>query len=326
MKETLLEILRCPACEGTFSLQGSNTVDGEIESGELRCSSCSTLFPITGFIPRFVPVDNYASNFGLQWNAFRKTQLDSHSGAPISRDRFFRQSGWSAQEMRGKRVLDVGCGAGRFAEVALATGADVVALDYSAAVDACRINLYPNARLNVIQGDIYHLPFARESFDFIYCFGVLQHTPDVEAAFLALPRPLKPAGKLAVDVYQSQIRNIFSGKYWVRPVTRKIPAEKLFPLVRKLVPVFLPLSLILGKLPLIGKKVRQLLPLSNYDGIHPLTPQQVKEWAVLDTFDMLAPAHDHPQTAKTLKKWFVAARLKQIEVLRAGHLVGRAVK
>ena len=326
MKKSLLEILRCPRCNQTFSLNHAVERDGEIESGELECSSCAARFPIAAFVPRFVPPENYASNFGLQWNAFRRTQLDSYSGAPISSERFFGSSGWTPAELKGKTVLDVGCGAGRFAEVALGAGARVVAIDYSSAVDACRTNLYPNDRLDVVQADVYHLPFADNAFDFVYCLGVLQHTPDVERAFLSLPRVLKPAGRIAVDVYQAQFRNALSGKYWVRPITMRIPAARLFRLVQRLVPVLLPVSLVVGRIPLLGRKIRQILPVSNYDGIHPLTKEQIKEWAVLDTFDMLSPAHDHPQTPQTLRKWFAAAQLKNVEVFRAGHLVGRGTK
>ncbi|MGB2712659.1 MAG: hypothetical protein WBC51_00660, partial [Vicinamibacterales bacterium] len=53
---------------------------------------------------------------------------------------------------------------------------------------------------------------------------------------------------------------------------------------------------------------------------------QIREWAVLDTFDMLAPAHDHPQSTRTLKQWFAAAALEDVEVQRPGLVVGRGRK
>ena len=297
-----------------------------MESGALGCASCSAEYPVVRGVPRFVSAENYATNFGIQWNRYRRTQLDSHSGVSLSRDRFFRSTGWTPDELTDRWVLDVGCGAGRFAEIALSCGANVVALDYSSAVDACRANLGANPRLHVVQGDVYALPFAPGSFDFVYCLGVLQHTPDVEAAFRALPRQLRPGGKLAVDVYPRLWRNVFSGKYWVRPVTRRIPAPRLLGLVESSVPVLLPVSRALGRVPFIGRKLRQVIPVSNYEGIHPLSESQIREWAVMDTFDMLAPAHDHPQTADTLRDWFESERLRDVEVFRAGHLVGRAVK
>ena len=84
-----------------------------------------------------------------------------------------------------------------------------------------------------------------------------------------------------------------------------------------------PVSLALGRAPHVGRKLRHALPIANYEGILPLTPQQLKEWAVLDTFDMLAPAHDHPQSAATLQAWLDEARLAEIEVFRQGLVVGR---
>jgi hypothetical protein len=66
-----------------------------------------------------VPESNYADNFGMQWNHFRQTQLDSYSGLPNSSDRFWLATHWSPVSLKDQWVLDVGCGAGRFAEVAL---------------------------------------------------------------------------------------------------------------------------------------------------------------------------------------------------------------
>ncbi|MCG2755826.1 MAG: methyltransferase domain-containing protein, partial [Desulfobacteraceae bacterium] len=152
MSPEFIELLRCPETGQRLliehSVGGSRSEDWLISEDRLN------RYPIHDGIPRFVPESNYADNFGMQWNHFRKTQLDSHSGHPISSERFWRATGWKPEDMKGKWVLDAGCGAGRFAEVVLGTGANVVALDYSRAVDACYANLKLHPNLHVVQGDI----------------------------------------------------------------------------------------------------------------------------------------------------------------------------
>jgi SAM-dependent methyltransferase len=207
--------------------------------------------------------------------------------------------------------------------VALAAGAEVIAVDYSAAVDACRANLGPHPRLDVVQADVYRLPFRPGAFDAVYCFGVLQHTPDARRAFLALPPLVKPAGRVAVDVYPRRLLNLLWPRYWVRPITKGLSPPRLFRLVDAMVRLLWPVSLALGRVPYVGRKLRHVLPIANYEGILPLSPAQLREWALLDTFDMLAPAHDHPQSEATVGEWFAAAGLRNVEVFRAGVVVGR---
>jgi SAM-dependent methyltransferase len=322
MKARLLDILRCPSCGGLLDLAESRASASEIQEGTLRCRSCAGTYPIEASIPRFAPRDNYSGSFGFQWNEFRRTQLDSHSGHPISRDRFFRQSGWSPAELRGRRVLDLGCGSGRFAEIALSTGAEVVAVDYSTAADACWLNLGENPRLHVLQGDVYRLPFAPQTFDYVYSFGVLQHTPDVGAAFRALAAQVAPGGSLAVDLYPQLRGNVLWPKYWLRPLTMRLPPHLLFGIVRRGVPWLLPVSRALARVPGTGGRLRYAVPVANYEGVLPLSPPQLREWAVLDTFDMLAPAHDHPQSVETLRRWFDAERFEQVDVYRRGLVIG----
>ena len=118
MKSEMLSRLRCP--RSRRPLQAAKNKQDAVGwcpgDGAHR-------YPIRGGIPRFVPESNYADNFGMQWNHFAKTQLDSHSGHAISADRFWMTTGWRPEDLRDQWVLDVGCGSGRFAEIALAAGA-----------------------------------------------------------------------------------------------------------------------------------------------------------------------------------------------------------
>lgn len=324
MKHSLVDLLACPACMHDLSVEREDGELGETKSGVLFCGSCGRNYPVRDFVPRFVQAENYAGNFGFQWNRFRRTQLDSHSGVSISRDRFFAQTGWSPEALEGTRVLDVGCGAGRFTEVALSCGAEVVALDYSSAVDACQQNLGPHPRLHVVQGSIYRLPFKPGQFDHVFCFGVLQHTPEVKDAFMRLPGQLRPGGRLAVDVYRRSIGNYVRPRWWLRPVSCRLPQSLLMKLVEGMVAVLLPMSILIGRIPRLGRSLRLILPVANPEGTYRLSREQLTEWSILDTFDMLSPRYDHHQSDKTLVAWFKGTPLVDAEVFRAGVIVGRA--
>jgi 2-polyprenyl-3-methyl-5-hydroxy-6-metoxy-1,4-benzoquinol methylase len=323
MRPALLELLRCPHTGQPLALEAAQEHDGRIRSGGLLSPCGLHRYPVRDFIPRFVPQSNYADSFGMQWNHFRRTQLDSYSGHPISAARFWKATGWAASDLAGQLVLDAGCGAGRFAEVALAAGAEVVALDYSNAVDTCYANLQHHPRLHIVQGDIYALPLRKRSFRFVYSLGVLQHTPDVARAFAALPPMLAPGGRLCVDFYQKSWKGSLLPRTWLRPFTRRMPRERLLSLLEAAVPSLLKTSCAVARVPLVGRGLKRLVPVANHVGILPLSEKQQLEWALLDTFDWFSPEFDNPQTPRTVGAWLQAAGLDEIEVLKAGHLVGR---
>lgn len=303
-------------------LEEAEEDDGQIRSGWLVADD-GARFPVRDSVPRFVASGNYAGTFGLQWNLFRQTQLDSYSGHPISARRFWRSTGWQPAALKGQWVLDVGCGAGRFAEVALGAGAKVVAVDCSDAVDACYANLGRHPDLHVVQGDIYSLPLAASFFPFVYCLGVLQHTPDVAKAFAALPPMLCPGGRAAVDLYARSTLSGLHPRHLLRPVTRRMQKDRLLRLLRVMVPPLFRLSSLARRVPLAGRWLQRLMPVANHLGVLPLSQAQHLEWSLLDTFDWLSPRYDSPQTPERLHQWLVRAGLSQVTVERAGHLIGR---
>jgi len=135
---------------------------------------------------------------------------------------------------------------------------------------------------------------------------------------------VRKGGALAVDVYPKMLRNLCWSKYWLRPITKRLPSPMLFHAVEASTDALLWASNLVRRIPVLGSRLRYVVPVANYEGIYPLSPAQLREWAVLDTFDMLAPAHDHPQSRRTLEQWFVESGLSRVEISRAGHLVGRA--
>ena len=140
MRPELLNILVDPKTKEPLVLKNAVYVKGEIEEGELFSLS-GNRFSIRNGIPRFVHVNNYADSFGLQWNRFAKTQLDSVTGQGYSRKRFENEVRWDKSWAKDKWILDAGCGAGRFAEIASQLDCNLVALDMSSAIDAAKANL-----------------------------------------------------------------------------------------------------------------------------------------------------------------------------------------
>jgi SAM-dependent methyltransferase len=271
-------------------------------------------------IPRFVPADNYAASFGMQWNRHRRTQLDSHTGLPITRDRLRATTRWP-DDLRGQHVLEAGSGAGRFTEVLVATGAEIYSFDYSSAVDANRENNGRATNLHLFQADIFNIPLRKQAFDKVLCLGVLQHTPDPEAAFRSLASHVAPGGELVVDLYAKRLTALVSWKYLLRPITRRMDKQMLHALVERGVDLLLPLAARLRRL--AGRAAVRLLPIAEYSNLG-LSPELNRQWAILDTFDMYSPAHDHPQTARTLRRWCEDAGLVDVEVEPgANGIVGR---
>lgn len=271
-------------------------------------------------VPRFVADEHYAGSFGLQWLRHAKVQLDSYSGLPISRTRLFAVTGWS-ERMEGERVLEAGCGAGRFTEVLATTGAEVHSFDLSNAVEASHANHGHLPNVHFFQASIDAIPFAPGQFDRVLCLGVLQHTPDPAASFRALAAQVRPGGALAIDVYRRDLAALLQWKYIIRPLTKRLPPELLYRTVARVVPMFMPFARVARRA--CGRWGARLFPIVEYSHLG-LTPELNREWSTLDTFDMYSPAHDHPQTIATVRRWFADAGFMDVVVERGPNgIIGR---
>jgi ubiquinone/menaquinone biosynthesis C-methylase UbiE len=107
------------------------------------------------------------------------------------------------ERWRGKKVLEIGCGAGsdliKFAQ----HGADITGIDLSSKsieLASKRLEVYGLSG-KAIEADAETLQFEDNTFDAIYSCGVLHHTPDIIKAISEVRRVLKPDGEIRIMLY-----------------------------------------------------------------------------------------------------------------------------
>jgi len=107
-------------------------------------------------------------------------------------------------DWRGKRVLEIGCGVGTDALEFVKSGALYTGIDVSSkTVELAKKNfeLSGFSSQNIILADAENLPFKNGSFDFVYSWGVIHHTPNMNLAISEISRVLKEDGKFCIMLY-----------------------------------------------------------------------------------------------------------------------------
>lgn len=317
MKTDLLEILCCPHCQHELTLlDATDSIDVVLE-GTLGCTACPARFPIVRGIPRFVSHDGYVGSFSYEWNKWNRVQVDSANGSRVSEDAFAHKTGFTPAELRGKWVLDVGCGAGRFLDIASRWGARAVGIDFSFAVEAAQNNVGGRDNVDVIQADVFHLPFRTEVFDAILSLGVLHHTRDTREAFLSLPKHLKEGGSIAVWLYYYTDRLYNRATDFWRRLLRPLPNRAVYAWSSLICRVCYPLyrQAFMARYPF--SILPRLLPVNLHEDWH---------WRVLDTFDWYSPVYQDKDCSPTrVVEWCREGGLREAELLDFPTSV-RAVK
>lgn len=277
----ILEHLRCPKTGARLTEQNGQLLGG------------ARPYPIVNGIPRFVD-SHYAGGFGLQWNKHDLTQIDTTQHAH-SAQRFWGETGFTPEYLKGKLVLDGGCGAGRFTDIAARAGARMVAVDLSEAVEACA-KTTAGLDVAVVQASLLELPFEPGTFDAAFTIGVIQHTPDPLRSLANIARTVKPGGQMGVSWYKRYWYTFLHQKYILRWLLRPYlwGDERLYRVVSWYVPKLLPISRVLNKA-VPASVLDRVLPVANRDWVQGLTEAEKREWAVLDTYDWFNARYDQPQ-------------------------------
>lgn len=129
-------------------------------------------------------------------------------------------------DINGKKTLEIGYGMGTDHLALARRGAIMHGIDITQRnreITSKRLELYGESS-DLATGDAEHLLYDDNSFDFVYSFGVIHHTPKTERVIAEIHRVLKPGGRCWVTVYHKNsvffwwsvllCKHIIRQRYW----------------------------------------------------------------------------------------------------------------
>jgi SAM-dependent methyltransferase len=266
---------------------------------------------------------NTQESFGYQW-----LRYDYHDDSE-DREIFLSDSQLSEKELRGKVILDAGCGMGRYTRVAGQMGGEIIGVDLSQSILKAFQKTRDNPSAHIVQGDLLNLPFRKQQFDIIYSLGVLHHTPDPRQAFCNLSACLKEKGTMSIWVYgtggrfrdfksnplRSERRKYVDSDsakriYWFIVSAREFLSNAVRLVTTR---IYLPLLYLLCyPLAALGK-----VPLLKY-----LTASVHRNWRVRlqENFDWFSPQYQSHHTKEEIVSWFDEVKLNTVDVLDHGFI------
>jgi SAM-dependent methyltransferase/uncharacterized protein YbaR (Trm112 family) len=208
-----VEWLACPACRASLTLDVPAEERKDLLEGTLTCSQGHS-FPIVRGVPRLLSTtiqardsgaSSIASSFGREWAHF-DYEADRTWGQTVEERRadFLRHVDLEPEELKGRTVLDAGCGNGALSAAVSSFGCDVVAADVSDSVEAAHRHFVVEQgeeRTHYVQSDLMSPGVKRGAFDVVYCAGVLHHTPDTRRTFDSVLTAVAPGGSYFVWLY-----------------------------------------------------------------------------------------------------------------------------
>ena len=290
MNPELSALLLCPRCRSAL---------GPPVGDALPCPVCGASSPIVKGVPRLAG-EAYVESFGRQWNRYDVARPDEDAAV------FRVKTGWEPESLRGRLVLDAGCGGGRYARLLGEHGAKLVGVDLSAAVEKAASLCAEMPDVLIAQADLLDLPLKEESFDFAFSIGVMHHSPDPRKAFAQVASKVKPGGRLAVWLYRKNI----PPQEWInsglRVITTRMPPRMLETISAGMGAI--------GSVPVLNKTLNKVANFSN----HP-------DWTlrVCDNFDWYAPKYQSHHTVAELSRWFAEegfGELVELRPSRSGRL------
>jgi SAM-dependent methyltransferase len=226
------------------------------------------------------------------------------------------------------KVLEVGCGSGRFLKYVSGKSNFVVGVDPSDAIFAADNLLRENKDVVLVKASANDLPFKDESFDFVYSIGVLHHIPDTLKAMQACVNKVRKGGYFFTYLYYDLdgrgfiFRSIYKVSNLLRLGICKLPkTPKRF--VCDVLAVGMYMPFILGNRFLkqlgVGKNLRSKIPLYGYEN---------KSFYIIrnDSLDRFGTPLEQRFTKQQIQEMMASCGLSQISFsnnIPFWHVVGK---
>jgi 2-polyprenyl-3-methyl-5-hydroxy-6-metoxy-1,4-benzoquinol methylase len=300
---------------------------------QLIVSGSDEAIPIINEIPRFSE-SGYARNFGDQWGIYNEDQFDNsenfYKDLTNSHDTLQEVFPVPLSELKNKSVLEAGGGNGRFAHVMLKNGARVDSFDLSHSVDAFKHNMKNRGMWNtdqtsLAQANILNMPYEKNSYDFVVCVHVLQHTPNPEESIKKLWEMVKPGGVLVIDHYLFKLKSLYPpiggfGNFF-RHITLMLPYKLQKPFSDNFVKFWFPIHWYFKNSRFIQQILLRISPVRfYYPWLNLPSKEAYYEKALCDTHDGSTDKYHHVRTVGQIRRCLL--KLKEVgdcKVFKGGN-------
>jgi SAM-dependent methyltransferase len=228
-------------------------------------------------------------SFDRQWTRFFQGDFESQTlyGKTVEEDLALFLSAFDIRpaDLKGRLVLDAGCGSARLDASLAALGAQVIALDLVDSIHRAAWRHAP-ASIRFVQANLLYAPFRQRSFDYVWSAGVLHHTGATEYGCRTLADLVKVGGQLAVWLYSRDRFSPFLTARWALPFVHRFPDPVRYAICWVLA---IPLVLAGPLAPGIGRRARPVnrrsfatIKFGLYDA---LTPRYVERYRFQEVYD-----------------------------------------